>query len=180
MSIYLEWLVFVAASFVVDIAGIFVVPIALAVSRNASRLPAWAQWWDNDREPMGDTERYAEIKDAGFCKALFLRWHWLAIRNPGNNFGYVLGFVQSEDVGFYYNGDPKTSDQGHPGTLRVWAYRGDELSSFCYYKVLRWGSSSRCLRIFIGWKIHDMVLDGTKAQLVCVVNPLMTFKESGR
>ena len=173
MSIYIEWLVLVLLSWVFDLLGLLVLPLAIAFS-DGKTLPAWAWPWGNDREPLGDAARRADIDAAtGFVRG-WLRFRWLALRNPGNNFGYALGFEQS-GARYSYSGDPETSDQGHEGVLHV---TGDNVRqrAFCIYIVKRWGTT-RCLRIMLGWKIHDMINDGTKAQLVCVVNPLMTFEE---
>lgn len=173
--IYAMWFVLLLASFVVDVLGLFVVPFAIWRS-DGNTLPAWARWWDNDREPLGDTARGGAIDAASGWRRGVLRWHWLCIRNPGNNFGYALGFIQSPDVVYLSVGDTDTSDQGHPGRLFVRAYRDDALCAFCFYYVKRWGTSGRCLRVMLGWKIHDMVNDGNSAQIVGVINPFMTFR----
>jgi hypothetical protein len=173
------WFLLVSASFVVDLSGLVVVPIAIALS-DGNTLPRWARWWDNDREPLGDAERGAAIAAASGVKRGWLRFVWLAIRNPGNNFGYRCGFIQSAlNVTYWCRGDRDTSDQGKPGWLFVRAYRQQcDLSAFCFYAVYRYPRwPTRCLRVMLGWKIHDMVHDDAPAQLVCVINPFMTFEE---
>ena len=174
--VYLMWLVLIILSFAVDLAGLLVVPIAIALS-DGRTLPRWAWAWDNDREPLGDVDRRADIEAASGLWRGFLRWRWLCLRNPGNNFGYSMGFVQSPDVTYQYAGDPETSDFGRPGWLFVRAYRNGELSAFCFYGIWKSWIPGKCRRVFLGWKIHDMVRDGTPAQLVAVYNPVMTFTD---
>ena len=180
--IYPIWLLLILMSVAVDLLGLVVVPIAIWRSDGKS-LPHWARWWDNDAEPLGDQDRRPPIEAATGLWRGFLRWRWLCLRNPGNNFGRIVGFVQSADVEYVLRGDAKTSDQGHPGWLFVRAYRQHDLSAFCFYGVCRWGKS-RCVRVFIGWKIHGNVAPeqyaknvGKPAQIVGVINPFMTFEE---
>lgn len=172
--IYLDWLVLVALSFVVDIAGVFIVPFAILRGGLDMKLPAWAWRWDNDREPWGDEARRPAIEAASGWRRVYLRWCWLALRNPGNNFGYSVGMLQS-DVVYSYRGDTRTSDQGHYGTLFVLATKRGVPVGFCFYGIWPSWFAGKCRRVFVGWKIHDMVLDGEKAQIVCVYNPFMTF-----
>lgn len=168
----IRYLVLVPLSFLVDLSGLVVVPVALLFTgKQANHLPRIFWPWDNDAEGInGDPywkQKYGD-KVTSFC----CRFVWLALRNPGNNFGYFCGWVQAEDSSYRHWGDPQVSNQPyHPGWLFV---LGDncESKAFCFYAV--WPSfPGRCLRIFLGWKIHDMVKDGTRAQLVCIINPLM-------
>jgi hypothetical protein len=174
---YIKWLILILMSFVIDILGIIVVPIAIFFS-DGKTLPWLFQAWDNKEEPIGDTARAPAIEASIGLQRGYLRWCWLALRNPGHNFGYWIGYTQSVDIVYTYSGDPLTSDQGHPGLLSVQADSGIFGKAFCLYYVKRWGTSSKCLRVFLGWKIHDMVKDGKKAQIVCVINPAMTFEEA--
>lgn len=180
--IYAKWAALVAISFAVDLLGLFIVPFAIWAS-DGQRLPVWAWAWDNDNEPLGDVDRKADIDAARGFRRGFLRYCWLAWRNPGNNFGYMAGFVQSPNVTYSSTGDPATSDQGHAGELSVYATRDGAIEAFCFYRIWRW-TSGRCLRVFVGWKIQDNVDADRRAanawkfaQLVCVINPFMTFKE---
>lgn len=180
---YALWAVLILASFIVDLFGLFIVPFAIWAS-DGERLPGWAWIWDNDKEPLGDVDRKAAIDAANGMWRGFLRWRWLCLRNPGHNFGYLVGFVQGPNVIYTWSGDRATSDQGHAGVLNVSADRDGELASFCYYRVWRW-MPGRCLRIMVGWKIHDNVDEAQRAinawkfaQIVCVVNPFMTFREN--
>lgn len=164
--ILLRWSALIVSSFVIDLLGLFVVPFAIALS-DGKTLPAWASWWDNDVEPLGDSDRKADIDAATGLWRGFLRWRWLCLRNPGNNFGYLCGVVPTGV--WKCRGDPNVSDQGRAGWLAV---RCD--NAFCFYTVKRWGAS-RCLRVAIGWKIWDLA--PSNAQIVCVVNPFMKFIE---
>ena len=166
--VYLKWLLLIVTSLVVDISGLFIVPIALLFIKLDNKLSKLFWPWDNDREPLGDTDRKAEMDAATGFHYWYLRWHWLAIRNPGNNFGYLCGIVPTGN--FTVVGDLLTSDQGHPGKLWV---KCD--NAFCWYSVWNYsGHKDRCLRIFLGWKIQDLAK--TNAEIVLVVNPVMTFR----
>lgn len=174
-----RWLVSVLKSFLVDISGLFIVPVALLMGGLNNRLPLWAQRWDNDREPFGDNAREPDIKAATGLKKLWLRYVWLALRNPGNNYGYSVGFPQVPHTWYAFKGDIQTSDQGHPGWKLVKAYQDGEWVAFEFYLVWAW-AKTRCLRVRLGWKIDDNVYrkieDGSMAQIVCVINPFMTYE----
>lgn len=193
--IYGKWLLLAIVSFVVDILGIFIVAIALACGGVGFRLPVWAQWWDNDREPFGDAARGPAIRAASGLLCFWLRYCWLAWRNPSNNFGYLLGFRQLYDVDYSLRGDSETSDQGHPGWLFATATQNGALVAFEFYFVWEYKDYAivlqapylvpvtKCVRVRLGWKIADnatnKIADGSKAQIVCVINPVMSFTQAG-
>lgn len=182
--IYAKWLLFVVAGTLMDLAGLFVVPVAIICGGINNRLPKWASWWDNDREPFGDVLRRHEFDCADtWFGMLWHRWNWLALRNPSNNFGYnVVGFKQTDTIVYLRTGNPNTSDQGEGGHkfIRAIDRATGRLVAFEFYAVLPYGS--RCLRLRLGWKIdHNMhpgllVTDGSPAQLANVINPFMPYR----
>lgn len=188
--IYAKWLLFVVAGTLMDLAGLFVVPVAMmCVGDRYLRLPRWARWWDNDREPYGDLERLRELTNTNGNKWRwrYLRWHWLAVRNPSNNFGYnVIGFKQTENVVYGMTGNPNTSDQGEGGWRWIEAMDivTGRVLAFEFYMIVPYGS--RCLRMRLGWKLgHHMhpalrVTDGSPAQLANVINPFMPYRPRGK
>lgn len=177
----LNWLISICRSFLVDLSGVFVVPIALLIGGLNNRLPSWAQRWDNDRDPFGDNARRPPIEAATGLKKMWLRYLWLAWRNPGNNYSYQLGFKQIAGTVYVLTGDSQVSDQGYPGRKFVTAWQDGEAVAFDFYLVYRYPFwPAKCLRIRLGWKIEDNVgrkiEDGSMAQIVCVPNPLMSFE----
>ncbi len=177
--IWLLWVVLLLLSWLVDLVGLFIVPIALyQAGDDATHLPGWAWPWDNVHDGInGDTARRPRIMSVTGFRRGFYRWVWLCLRNPGNGLGYWLGFVQAADVRYAFAGDEATSDQGHPGYLAVDAYVGAQHAACCRYYVYRYPWwPSKCLRIYIGWKINGMLHDCSAAEIVGVVNPFMTFE----
>jgi hypothetical protein len=176
--IYLCWLILILLSWCVDALGLIMVPLALLGCRAKSEhLPVWAWPWDNDRDGINGDAGWRSATHANGNQARFgWRFVWLAIRNPGNNFGYLLGIAQTAKLTYDFRGDRDTSDQGHPGHLSVDAFRDGRHVAFGHYYVYRYPCwPSRCLRVRIGWKLNDMLHDGSIAEIVCVVNPVMTF-----
>jgi hypothetical protein len=187
MMIVLKWFFLAVVGLVMDILGAFIVPIALLCGGTRKRLPTWAWWFDNDSEPFGDVKRYAELIEAKLSgnrlRVFFLRWHWLAIRNPSNNFQYyVVGFKQKHDVEYLSFGNPNTSDQAEGGWRFVKAVNKwtRKTLAFELYVVIPYGFG-RCVRIRMGWKLsHNLHpglgrYDGSPAQLANVINPVMSF-----
>jgi hypothetical protein len=181
--IYIKWLFFVVSSIAMDALGLIVVPFAILLGGVDNRLPKWAQWFDNDREPFGDLTRGPAIAAASGAKKVWLRWLWLAVRNPANNYGYqVCGVPRTADTTYTLWGDIETSDQGVGGWKYVEARKDGRLVAFELYIVIP-HLPGRCVRIRLGWKIDDnvrlngafKVVDGTPATIVHVINPVMSF-----
>lgn len=183
--IYIKWFFLALLLITMCIAGVFLVPLGLLIAGD-DRLPRWLHWFDNDREPYGDTARRPAIDAATGIRRAWLRFWWLAIRNPATNFGYLpwVGFPQTLDVWYQQQGNPKTSDQGEAGWKFVQALLPGstmfELVAFELYIVKRW-SATRCLRVRLGWKIdHNFIpglyrTDGSIAEIVIAVNPFDSF-----
>lgn len=170
MSVVLKYLWGTLKSITGVIAGAFVVPVAL-LQAGRERLPQWAQMWDNDREPFGDTARYPAINAAHGWEHLWLRYQWLAFRNPANNLGRMLGVSRPAVPLNMHWGNPNTSDQGESGYRFTKQFDTDtwELVAFEFYLVWAY-CATRCLRVRLGWKLWD-----DPARLCHVINPVMTF-----
>lgn len=180
---YAKWMLLATLSIIMSIAGASLVPFGLLIA-GTGRLPWFLQWFDNDREPYGDTARRPAIAAATGIRHAWLRYWWLAIRNPANNFGYLpwVGFAQTLAPRYQQLGNPRTSDQGEAGWKFVRALQqpSGKLMAFELYIVAPW-SATRCLRVRLGWKIDHNIeplyrrRDGTTAQLVVVINPFDSF-----
>lgn len=179
--LYIKWFFLALLSLAMDAAGLVLVAVGLAIA-GAARLPWYLQWFDNDREPYGDTARKPAIDAATGLRRAWLRYWWLAIRNPANNFGYLpwMGFAQHASLVYTATGNPNTSDQGESGAKLTYAWRAGRKVAFEYYLVRQW-SATRCLRVRLGWKIdHNLRAewrrnDGSATQIVAVVNPFDGF-----
>mgnify|MGYP003394142317 CR=1 FL=1 len=182
MNVFARYIRDTGKSIFMDIVGVFAVAAALLQAGPYDRLPKWAQPWDNDREPFGDTARYAELIGArlngSWLKQLWLRYKWLGWRNPANNYGRSMGITDAP-AGAYIrrNGDQLTSDQSRPGwkfnSLHnpLFDYESPDMLAFEFYLVWAY-SDKRCLRVRLGWKLDS--IDGT-IPIVHVVNPFMPF-----
>ena len=177
MLTLIKYLLLLPTSFLVDLSGLIVVPIALLFTpRDANHLPHLFWPWDNDMEGING-DQYWKQQYGDKVTHFYYRFLWLALRNPGNNFGYYCGWQQTRDCTYRYWGDTQVSNRNpyHPGWIFVLGNNGKR-GAFCFYAV--WPSlPGRCLRIFLGWKIHDMPKDDTYAQLVFGINPLMGRSE---
>lgn len=176
--------------------GLFMVPLGLLFcKKDSEHMPKLFWFWDNDRDGINGDGREPTATDPGAGwkgnehtqgnqQSMWNRFRWLAIRNPANNFGYLIGFKQTADVTYHSIGNPQTSDQGQSGTLFVVALKNNIIVSYAFYLVFQYPfAKSKCLRFFSGWKIQDNIDSvsfqnnlNTNAQFVFVPNPLMTFK----
>jgi len=196
--ISMRFLIFLLASWVVELLGLVVVPLALPFRRviegtrqkfaeyvgwwELVRLPAWALWWDNPYDGMLGDKRGWWNKRTGDCRTLWSMFKWAAIRNPANHFSrHVIGCDVSDCKIAKLHGHDVVSEE--PG-LRQWQLlcaldnRGRRYFRFylCFaYK--RWPDHG--LMIDLGWKIklsHNGTASDARPQdrykgLVCVISP---------
>jgi hypothetical protein len=169
--IYFRYAALAFASICLSIIGaIVVLPLLLYVGPY-SPLPVWADWFDNDHEPLGDTARKPAILAATGLKRIWLRYVWLGWRNPANNFGVAMAVNRVASDTLEKTGNQLTSDQGEQGWKLNKLMNGERVVAFEYYYVKAYKFfSPRCLRVRLGWKLDD-----SPARLVCVVNPLMPY-----
>ena len=154
ISIFLRFL----AGIPVELLSFIVVPIAVpftSMRDGKNRLPKWASWWDEMQHGTdGDgTGEWAEGDNTGYWKRVM----WL-LRNRANTFNCtVQGFDENLIKEITYEGNPKVSNRpyGTEGLLHITAHLSDGRTREEYYFVRRWGKSSRCIRIRLGWKLKD-------------------------
>lgn len=179
MGLVVEWLFLFVLSLIVDLLGLIMVPIALrACDEQSEHLPSWAWAWDNDRDGINGDAGWALPEHAnGRQREYWWRFWWLAIRNPGNNFGYKLGRTPEQIVTLSTNTHAQIGDQaGHAGQICVWCS-----DCWCFYSIVPYSDYDliarqvvrRCVRIALGWKIWDLAQ--TRAQIVGVINPFASF-----
>ena len=142
----------------VELLSFIVVPIAVPFTKERdgkNRLPKWASWWDEHLHGTdGDgTGEWAEGDNTEYWK----RVRWL-LRNRANTFNCtVQGFDENLIKELTYEGNSKVSNRplGTEGLLHITANLSDGRTREEYYYVRRWGKSSRCIRIRMGWKLKD-------------------------
>ena len=173
--IYLDWLILFALSIIVDLLGFIVVPIALLFcDADSNHLPAWAQWWDNDRDGIngdgltGISGWRGPEHANGRERTFWWRFWWLVVRNPGNNFAYLCGAVPLGEFNSSTNaGGLIGSGGGDSGYIFVTCD-----NCWCFYAILPY-SSTRCVRIALGWKVWDLA--STRAEIVGLINPFASY-----
>jgi hypothetical protein len=170
---------------VLDVLGFVVVPIALrGLGTEATHLPRWARWWETaDNDINGDSGWAGPEHTNGHEREYTWRVRWLLRNRIGVFQTEVLGIDLTRVIEYTALGDVKTSNiPGHSGSLYAEARCFARVYP-CYYFVRQWGSSARCLRVYMGWKfrradpLHYWPKLG-RAQFVCSMNPLQRFGES--
>lgn len=129
------------------------------------RLPLWANWiWGNDKYG-------AEGNWFWEGKTFWGRYVWLALRNPANNLQRYSWFRFDTEPGkVKYHGSLTVNDvAGLAGQQLVWQ---DWRAGF--YWIHPW-SSSRCLRVRLGYKIDPVSNNPTSASLSILINPFANF-----
>lgn len=194
---HLLWILGVyAIKLPIDLFITITAPIVfLFIPKSAERMPKFLSWYEDynygiNGDPywvnpnMSDHAPSAEAARTYKWRVL---WSW---RNA-NVFAYkYLGVKTIDVVGIEYRGDPQTSDNpGHAGHQFIEVTLEDGSKRICYHGIIRWGSSKRCIRYYLGWKLKDQLdsflrtglLRGEDPGLrrtlafVFYVNPLKTF-----
>ena len=147
----------------VEIAHFLVVPIALAFcKKEAEHLPKWAAWFDeNDYGINGDDGCKNEHFPNGKNRTYWARLCWLYRNRIGVFSAKYLG-VKVEDIDantVRTIGDTlATYNKGQKSTLcLVTCKMKDGRERFGYYREIRYGKSKWYCRIYLGWKLMDVV-----------------------
>ena len=164
---FIKWLILFTSSLLVDLFGIFIVPIALlCCNESDEHLPKILWPWANDRDGInGDGNATAGWRGPehanGAERTFWWRCQWLAFRNPANNYGYFCGVSPKGE--FNVSGDVNFGITQSTGWIYVTCDNG-----WCLYAILPYGFG-KAVRFAAGWKFWDR--DRTPAQIVLVLNP---------
>lgn len=190
----------VARNFVVEIPieilHFFIVPIALlACDEKSENLPKWASWFDDpDYGVNGDDGWKNEHFPNGKNRTYLARLCWLYRNRIGNFSAKCLG-VRVEDIdanSVRTIGDTlATYNKGQKNTeCLVTCKMKDGRERFGYYREIRYGKSKWYCRIYLGWKLMDVIgmREDNKAeymdendkkilQTVWAINPVKRIKQ---
>ena len=180
----------------IEILPFFVVPIALlACDEKSENLPRWASWFDDpDYGINGDDGWRNEHYPNGKNRTYWARLCWL-YRNRIGNFsakylGVKVGDIDANSVRAI--GDTlATYNKGQKNTFcLVTCKMKDGRERFGYYREIRYGKSKWYCRIYLGWKLMDIVgmREDNKAeymeendkkvlQTVWAINPFKRIKQ---
>ena len=200
MSLTLKQKLTVARNFAVEIPieilHFFVVPFALlACDEKSENLPRWASWFDDpDYGINGDDGWKGEHYPNGKNRTYWARLCWLYRNRIGNFSAKYLG-VRVEDIdanSVRTQGDVfATYNKGAKSTeCLVTCKLKDGRERFGYYREIRYGKSKWYCRIYLGWKLMDVVgmrqdnkaeymdeNDKKILQTVWAINPLKRIKQ---
>ena len=147
----------------IEIAHFIVVPIALTFCKKEDEhLPKWASWFDeNDYGINGDDGWKEKHFPNGKNRTYWARLRWLYRNRIGNFSAKYLGVkVEGIDAGTVRTiGDTlATYNKGQKNTeCLVTCKLKDGRERFGYYREIRYGKSKWYCRIYLGWKLMDIV-----------------------
>lgn len=186
----------VAVEIPLEILAFFVVPIALLFcGKESEKLPRWAAWFDDpDYGINGDDGWKGEHFQNGKNRTFFARLCWLYRNRIGVFSAKYLG-VRVEDIDantVRTQGDVfATYNKGQKNTeCLVTCKMKDGRERFGYYREIRYGKSKWYCRIYLGWKLMDVVgmrednkhtymdeNDKKVLQTVWAINPFKRIKQ---
>lgn len=147
----------------VEVLQFIVVPFALiGCKKETENLPKWAYWFDDpDYGINGDDGWKNEHFPNGKNRTYWARLRWLYRNRIGNFSAKYLG-VKVEDIdanSVKTVGDVfATYNKGQKNTeCLVTCKMKDGKERFGYYKEIRYGKSKWYCRIYLGWKLMDIV-----------------------
>ena len=169
---YIRW-------FVLSIIGLFLTIVQIILSPILAlftpRLPSWLSWFQTvDYDLLGDDGHYKRwvwlyTKVPTILAIYIQQLAWL-LRNPTDGYDYKWQYKYSPNINnLVVTGDILTSNRPiHSGVCKVVSN-----NHWMYYKVFQY-SNTRCLRIYLGWKMMNIVSHPEQpntSALVCVINP---------
>jgi hypothetical protein len=186
----------VAIEIPLEILQFLVVPIALLFcGKESEKLPRWAAWFDDpDYGVNGDDGWRGEHFPNGKNRTYWARLCWLCRNRIGVFSAKYLG-VKVEDIDantVRTQGDAlATYNKGQKNTqCLVTCKMKDGRERFGYYREIRYGKSKWYCRIYLGWKLMDVVgmradnkhtymdeNDKKVLQTVWAINPFKRIKE---
>ena len=153
----------VAVEIPLEILAFLVVPIALLFcGKESEKLPRWAAWFDDpDYGVNGDDGWRGEHYPNGKNRTYRARLCWLYRNRIGVFSAKYLG-VKVEDIDantVRTQGDAlATYNKGQKNTeCLVTCKMKDGTERFGYYREIRYGKSKWYCRIYLGWKLMDIV-----------------------
>ena len=153
----------VAIEIPLEILQFLVVPIALLFcGKESEKLPRWAAWFDDpDYGVNGDDGWKNEHYPNGKNRTYLARLCWLYRNRIGVFSAKYLG-VKVEDIDantVRTQGDVfATYNKGQKNTeCLVTCKMKDGRERFGYYREIRYGKSKWYCRIYLGWKLMDIV-----------------------
>ena len=186
----------VAVEIPLEILAFFVVPIALLFcGKESEKLPKWAAWFDDpDYGINGDDGWRGEHCPNGKNRTYWARLCWLYRNRIGVFSAKYLGVrVENIDANTVRTqGDAlATYNKGQKNTeCLVTCKMKDGTERFGYYREIRYGKSKWYCRIYLGWKLMDIVgmrednkhtymdeNDKKVLQTVWAINPFKRIKQ---
>jgi len=180
---YAKYVAITLVSLLTSLLNYPLAPLAVLFASEDGWLPKWLWWFQTpDNSLDGDDGWKTEHRPYKVQDTKFQRWInrfcWL-YRNSMYGFAIeVLGATILASDTLVVTGDEQTSNRPiHNGLVERVILRDGEPVYFQWYYVRRWGSSMRCLRINLGWKLWGDLRNG-KPQLTFSPSPFMGISET--
>lgn len=165
---YLRWLCLAVIGVAFTLLAVLAAPVLPIFVRDDGYLPRWLRWFQTPDNPAwGDAQFHRE--QMAWTQSAYLRtvfWLW---RNPAYGFDFeVLGARVPQGYRYACRGDERVSNLPlHEGLV---IRRMNEYWQLYYVKA--W-TTTRCLRINLGWKLWGDLQEGQVRPLVISLNPWM-------
>lgn len=166
------WLLLFPLDLLFSLLACPMAPLIVLFSTKEGVAPKWG-WpfltFDNPIDgDNGHLERWPSNKPfARFARRV--AWLW---RNRAYNASYHW-FGRNLQFPLVRKGNPKV---GNRPLVKGWSFERDSKGVWELYAVFPY-SSSRCLRVRLGWKINENAEDGDRVMLVTHISPFMGYSK---
>lgn len=140
-------------------------------SYDIGKFPKYLRWFDSVDPYIGrDT---SVIDSLNKTKSTWLKYCWVAFRNPLNYFGWmVLGVRVPANIPDDNIGDATGCQEGFRHLEVV--INNTNYYEYYYIKTYNFMNQKKCIRIRVGWKLAGLTT-GKIAQWVLVVSPFHSY-----
>ena len=128
--------------------------------------------WDGRSTVFGNS-KWGRANDhfAFPTKGFWQEFNWLVLRNPVNNFHTQTLAVTASP--YVINGDETIGDKIAGGFYEVLRLKRFRFWEYYWIKPYSVFGARRCIRVRIGWKLHDCA--DSKAAFVFAINPFKKY-----
>jgi hypothetical protein len=170
----MTWFLLAPLSIIFTLLAMMLSPLVALFVRADGYLPRWLWAFGTPDAPAIGDDQYRANQMAGVTSRWWMATCWLA-RNPGCGFDEFIGAHILPGFIYQSTGDELTHNTPlHNG----WVYRSvtnQDGSPYWQLHAVYRLTSTKCLKVALGWKLWGELKEGETRRLCCTVSPFTKY-----